>query len=197
MLAARHFRTPQPCKTYPLLMFPLLFVHRAPAEVLLLVRDEVLQRLGQRMPPEMQLLEAALSAGGSKERLALLQRYAALSPEALPERPEPAALEQMQTEVSSSTPRTSDSGELQDDATAVTSSSGVAEGPWLHCLAADLERAASQVVSDMELMLEVPDRWAAIIKARVGPVDLLGRRACLCSPRSCLGLAVRGDKAEH
>lgn len=116
------------------------------AEVLLLVRDEVLQRLGQRLPPEMQLLEAALSAGGSKERLALLQRYAALGPETLPARPEPAAAQQAQAE--------------GDDMPSSNSSGGAADGPWLHCLAADLERAASQVVEDMELMLEVPDRWA-------------------------------------
>lgn len=114
------------------------------AEVLLLVRDEVLQRLGQRLPPEMQLLEAALSAGGSKERLALLQRYAALGPETLPARPEPAAAQQAQAE--------------GDDMPSSNSSGGAADGPWLHCLAADLERAASQVVEDMELMLEVPDR---------------------------------------
>lgn len=105
-----------------------------------MVRDKVLQRLGRRLPPEMQLLEAALSADGSKERLALLQRYAALRPGNLPPRPQQAAAQQDQPE-SSEGP-----------------SSDGAEGPWLHCLAVDLERAAAQVVSDMELMPEVPDR---------------------------------------
>lgn len=100
-----------------------------------MVRDEVLRQLGRQLPPEMQLLEAAVAAPDALAREVLLQRHARLS----------------------------------TDAAATPAGSGVSEGgsggagdgdggASLDCLAADLERAASQVISDMELMPTIPDR---------------------------------------
>lgn len=107
------------------------------AEVLMLVRDEVLCRLSQQLPPEMQLIEAALAAPDGAERLALLKRHALLSTDQL------------------SDPAASGSGSSEGGS---SSSQGSSSG--LDCLAADLERAVSQVIGDMELMLAVPDRCA-------------------------------------
>jgi hypothetical protein len=101
-----------------------------------MVRDEVLRRLTARLPPEMQLLDAALGAADSKARMVLLRTYARLSADELP----PAA------EHDSGVPTSSGSG-------------AASSGTSLHCLASDLDRAANQLISDMELMLAVPDRW--------------------------------------
>lgn len=109
------------------------------AEVLLMVRDEVLRHLATRLPPEMQLLDAALGAADSKARMALLRTYARLSADEL----SPDAQQQSCVPTSSG---------------AASSSSSASSSTSLHCLASDLEAAASQLISDMELMLAVPDR---------------------------------------
>ena len=113
-----------------------------------MVRDEVLRCLATRLPPEMQLLDAALGAADSKARMALLRTYARLSADELP----PAGEQQSSVPASSGPASRS-------------SSSSASGGTSMHCLASDLERAATQLIGDMELMLAVPDRW---VGRRVG-----------------------------
>jgi hypothetical protein len=116
-------------------------VHPA-ADVLRLVRDEVLRGLSQRLPAEMQLLDAALKAPSSSAREAVLKQYALPSEKQLAE----ALAANNIDEVSA------------DTEPASTSIPGGKQR--LHCLASDFERAISQVIGDMELMVTVPDRWA-------------------------------------
>lgn len=101
------------------------------AELLLMVRDEVLRRLSAQLPPEMRLMEAALAAPDAQQRLALLQQYALLSTDAMPQEAEIV-------------------GSSEEDGDAV--------GGSLYCLAADLEASMSRVISDMELLPKIPDR---------------------------------------
>jgi hypothetical protein len=116
-------------------------VHPA-ADVLRLVREEVLRGLSQRLPAEMQLLDAALKAPSSSAREAVLKQYALPSEKQLAE----ALAANNIDEVSA------------DTEPASTSIPGGKQR--LHCLASDFERAISQVIGDMELMITVPDRWA-------------------------------------
>ncbi|KAL4855125.1 Granule-bound starch synthase 2 [Chlorella vulgaris] len=110
------------------------------ADVLRLVREEVLRGLSQRLPAEMQLLDAALKAPSSSAREAVLKQYALLSEEQLA-----AALAANNIDKVSA-----------DTEPASTSIPGGKQR--LHCLASDFERAISQVIGDMELMITVPDR---------------------------------------
>ncbi|PSC68405.1 SET domain-containing [Micractinium conductrix] len=128
------------------------------AEVLLMVRDQVLRRLAQRLPPEMQLLEAALGAAGGMARMALLRRHAAQSPEKL------AAAREAEAGSSGGSGSAAAGGGAGNDAGGEAGDDAGGAGgsgpsyPSLHCLACDLERACGQVIQDMELMPEVPDR---------------------------------------
>lgn len=110
--------------------------------MLLLVRDEVLRGLSQRLPAEMQLLDAALKAPSSSAREALLKQYALLDEEQLA-----AAL-------------AADSNGDVAGGPEPSSTGGPASKQRLHCLASDFERGISQVIGDMELMITVPDRCA-------------------------------------
>ena len=132
------------------------------AEVLLLVREEVLRRLGQQLPPEMQLLEAALGASSSEERLALLKTHALLSTDVIPEP------EQQQGQPAGQAAGQGEGG-----------SSSSSSSPALYCLAVDLERAASQVISEMELMPRIPDRRGLVPGVPLAAcVGLLRGRSC-------------------
>ncbi|EFN50903.1 hypothetical protein CHLNCDRAFT_55451 [Chlorella variabilis] len=150
------------------------------AEVLLLVRQEVLRRLGARLPPEMQLLDAAMAAADSKARMELLRKYALPSEQALAEALAGGEGEAggIRGSLASAAVSSSQAGsEGLDRASSASSSRSAEQQPegsgavpvsLLYCLAADLERAASQVIRDMELMMEVPDRrlLARLVLAR-------------------------------
>ena len=111
--------------------------HRQPAitfaELLLMIRDEVLRRLSAQLPPEMRLMEAALAAPDAQQRLAMLKQNALLSTDAMPQEAEIV-------------------GSSEQDG-------GGSEGGSLYCLAADLEATVSRVIADMELLPTIPDRW--------------------------------------
>lgn len=130
--------------------------HRPHAEVLLLVREEVLARLAARLPPEMQLLDALLRAPHSAAREELLRQYALLDEAALVAARDQAAASP------AGLPGGNSSGASGGGPTDSTSGGGDASGPAfkavLYCLASDLESAASQVLGDMELMPQIPDR---------------------------------------
>lgn len=97
-----------------------------------MVRDEVLRRLSAQLPPEMRLMEAALAAPDAQQRLALLKQYALLSTDVMPQ----------EAEIVGSSDKDGDT-----------------VGGSLYCLAADLEASVSRVISDMELLPKIPDRW--------------------------------------
>ena len=105
-----------------------------------MVRDEVLRRLSERLPPEVRLMEAALAAPDGQQRLALLKQYALLSTDAVPQ----------ETEIV---------GDSEQDGGSSEGSGGEGSGS-LYCLAADLEASVSRIISDMELLPKVPDRCA-------------------------------------
>ena len=135
------------------------------------MRQEVLRRLGARLPPEMQLLDAAMAAADSKARMELLRKYALPSEQALAEALAGGEGEAggIRGSLASAAVSSSQAGsEGLDRASSASSSRSAEQQPegsgavpvsLLYCLAADLERAASQVIRDMELMMEVPDRW--------------------------------------
>ena len=133
-----------------------------------MVRDQVLRRLAQRLPPEMQLLEAALGAAGGMARMALLRRHAAQSPEKL------AAAREAEAGSSGGSGSAAAGGGAGNDAGGEAGDDAGGAGgsgpsyPSLHCLACDLERACGQVIQDMELMPEVPDRWVGGLGGRGG-----------------------------
>ena len=143
--AAPHLHTPL-SPTLPRTVSP-----HPHAEVLLQVRDEVLRQLGAQLPPEMQLLEAAVAAPDALAREALLARHARLSTDAA-----------ASSATDSGSSGGSSSGSSISGGSQAGSEGGSAGGGTasLDCLAVDLERAASQVISDMELMPAIPDRCA-------------------------------------
>jgi hypothetical protein len=121
--------------------------------VLALVREEVLARLAARLPPEMQLLDALLRAPHSAAREELLRRNALLDEAAL-------AAARNEIDVSPSSPSSSSSSGISESGSesSTDKDDGTASQAVLQCLATDLERAASQVLGDMELMPQIPDR---------------------------------------
>lgn len=133
-----------------------------------MLRDEVLRRLGARLPAEMRLLEAALAAPDAPSRLALLKKYALLSTDVVPQ--EAAA---------------PSSGGGEEGGGEGGGGSG-SEGGSLYCLAADLAASASRLISDMELLPKVPDRCAPAAS-----------RHCLCCPPAVRLLTVTRRPAEQ
>ena len=170
------------------------------ASLLACMREEVLARLDEQLPPAMQVINAALAAPDGGARMALLRAHAVsptwgAAPRSSSISGGGATPTQQQQQGGAPVVEAEVVGAAQPAAASDDDGSeGVPQPGLPHVPATELERAVSTLLTDMEQMPAIPDRWGGgrgggVRQAEAGP-SVGGRQMRAAArdalaPRSC------------